>query len=188
MTFTCLPHGRAWAPFASALAGLAGGVRVVYEDADVLVADKPRGVAVARADGGDDTLEDRLRALYGDVRPVHRLDVATAGLVLFARNAAAEAALSEAIRMRAIRKFYRCTVRAVATRSALIWRISAIRFSGMTSMATVPGTARCAQRSLRLPRCGSNCISRKEAALRGSRGKRSAGLSPEGTPQLPAAK
>lgn len=113
MTFTCLPHGRAWAPFASALAGLPGGVRVVYEDADVLVADKPRGMAVARADGGDDTLEDRLRALYGDVRPVHRLDVATAGLVLFARNAAAEAALSEAIRMRAIRKFYRCTVRGV---------------------------------------------------------------------------
>ena len=42
---------------------------------------------------------------------MHRLDVATAGLVLFARNAEAEAALSEAIRSRTIRKFYRCTVR-----------------------------------------------------------------------------
>lgn len=110
MTFTCLPQGGAWTPFAAALAGLVGGVRVVYADADILVADKPRGMAVAKADGGANTLEERLSAVYGDVRPVHRLDVATAGLVLFARNAQAEAALSDAIRTRSIRKFYRCTV------------------------------------------------------------------------------
>ena len=113
MTFTSLPQGGAWAPFADALSRLSGGVRVVYEDADILVADKPRGMAVARADGGTGTLEERLAALYGDVRPVHRLDVATAGLVLFARNAAAEAALLDAIRSRTIGKFYRCTVRGV---------------------------------------------------------------------------
>lgn len=111
MTFTSLPHGGAWAPFAAELAGLSSGVRVVYADADILVADKPRGMAVAMADGGADTLEERLCAAYGPLRPVHRLDVATAGLVLFARNAEAEAALSEAIRSRTIRKFYRCTVR-----------------------------------------------------------------------------
>ncbi len=112
LTFTAMPRGGAWAPFSGALAQLAGGVEVVYMDDDILVAGKPRGMAVAAADGAGDTLEGRLSALYA-VRPVHRLDVATAGLVLFARNAAAEEALLAAIRARTIRKFYRCTVRGV---------------------------------------------------------------------------
>ena len=67
-------------------------------------------MSVAAADGGD-SLQARLEAaLGGRVYPVHRLDVATGGLVLFARNGKAEAELNAAIESRSIKKFYRCTV------------------------------------------------------------------------------
>lgn len=109
MTFVSLPAGGAWAPFREALAGLTGGVSVVFEDENILCINKPRGTGVAAADG-ENSLEERLRPLYGDVRPVHRLDVQTAGLVLFARNERAEQALLDAIRERKVEKYYRCTV------------------------------------------------------------------------------
>ncbi len=112
MTFTSLPAGGAWADFHEALQGLTAGVSVVFEDENILCVNKPRGIGVAAADG-ENSLEERLRPLYGDVRPVHRLDVQTAGLVLFAKNERAEAALLAAIRERRLEKYYRCTVRGV---------------------------------------------------------------------------
>ncbi len=110
MAFFSAPKGRAWEPFADELAALGAGVRLVFCDGDLLCADKDAGMSVADADGGD-SLEARLKRAFGaDVFPVHRLDVATAGLVLFARNSRAKDALDEAIKTRAIRKYYRCEV------------------------------------------------------------------------------
>lgn len=110
MTFTCPPKGRAWDPFADEIAALCKGVRIVFADEDILCADKDAGMSVTREDGGD-SLEARLQdALGSGVFPVHRLDVATSGLVLFARNPRAKDALDEAIKSRAIRKYYRCEV------------------------------------------------------------------------------
>ncbi|MBE5784638.1 MAG: hypothetical protein E7330_02440 [Clostridiales bacterium] len=112
MTFVSLPQGGAWAAFHEALEGLAADISVVFEDENILAVNKPRSIGVAAADGAN-SLEERLRSLYGDVRPVHRLDVQTAGLLLFAKNETAEEALLAAIKERRIRKFYRCTVRGV---------------------------------------------------------------------------
>lgn len=110
MAFFCPPKGRAWEPFADELAALGAGVRLVFAGGDILCADKDAGMSVAEADGGD-SLEARLKSALGkDVFPVHRLDVATSGLVLFARNTRAKDALDEAIKTRAIRKYYRCEV------------------------------------------------------------------------------
>ena len=110
MTFTLPPHGAAWEPFETELKALCGGVRIVYADENILCCNKAAGMSVAAADGGD-SLQARLEAaLGGRVYPVHRLDVATGGLVLFARNGKAEAELNAAIESRSIKKFYRCTV------------------------------------------------------------------------------
>lgn len=70
---------------------------VVYEDENVLVADKYAGVnteALAEA------LKER------GARAVHRLDRNTCGLLVFARTDAAECALLEAFRARRVRKEY----------------------------------------------------------------------------------
>ena len=85
---------------------------LVYEDDDILVVNKPAGVEV---DGSaDDTLLKRVCATLakrgGPSQAVlcHRLDAGTSGLVLLARNAAAEQFLTEAIRQRQIQKRYLC--------------------------------------------------------------------------------
>lgn len=110
MTFTLPPHGAAWKPFETELKALCGGVRIVYADENILCCNKAAGMSVAAADGGD-SLQARLEAaLGGRVYPVHRLDVATGGLVLFARSERAEAELNAAIESRSIKKLYRCTV------------------------------------------------------------------------------
>lgn len=110
MEFSSPPRGKAWEPFSEELAALLSGVRLVYLDGDILCADKDAGMSVCEADGGD-SIEARLKAALGEeIHPAHRLDVATSGLVLFARSAEAAAALEEAIKARAIRKFYRCEV------------------------------------------------------------------------------
>ncbi len=110
MTFVSRPRGKAWAPFEDELSALIAGVRLVYADGDLVVADKDAGLSVTKDDGGD-SLEGRLTDAFKQaVFPVHRLDVATTGLVMFARNERAQQALDEAIRARTLRKYYRCEV------------------------------------------------------------------------------
>ena len=84
----------------------------VYEDDDIIIANKPAGLTV---DGGDaDTLVKRVQAkLAAEGKPTHavlchRLDTGTSGLVLLAKNNAAEAFLTEAIKKREIEKRYLC--------------------------------------------------------------------------------
>ncbi|HBN13304.1 MAG TPA: hypothetical protein DD415_06785 [Clostridiales bacterium] len=71
---------------------------VVYEDENVLIADKFQGVT---AEG----LCAELCAL-GEFYPVHRLDRNTGGLIAFAKNKTAEAQLLEAFKERKVNKIY----------------------------------------------------------------------------------
>ncbi len=83
--------------------------RIVYADEDVIVLDKPAGLAVQ---GGPKTprhLDAMLDALAeGGERPrlVHRLDRDTAGLLLLARNRRAARELMHAFRRHRVRKLY----------------------------------------------------------------------------------
>ena len=84
----------------------------VYEDDDILIANKPAGIAV---DGpAEDTLRKRVQAtLAASGQPphavlCHRLDTGTSGLVLLAKNEAAEQFLTQAIKDRTIQKQYLC--------------------------------------------------------------------------------
>lgn len=111
MTFTALPEGGAWRSFGDEMRLLTSGVSCVYSDEDVFVINKPAGVTVANADGGEDTLESRIESAGLTAYPVHRLDAKTSGLVIFARDQEAKDALDEAMRLRTIKKSYRAVVR-----------------------------------------------------------------------------
>jgi 23S rRNA pseudouridine1911/1915/1917 synthase len=88
---------------------------VVYEDADVVVVDKPAGMVVHPAPGHPrGTLVNALLARYpdiaigGDLRPgiVHRLDRETSGLLVVARNQRALHHLQAQQQAREMRKLY----------------------------------------------------------------------------------
>ena len=113
MTFTALPEGGAWERFGDEMRLLSAGVSCVFSDPDLLIINKPAGVTVANADGGEDTLESRIASAGIKAYPVHRLDAKTSGLIIFARNERAKAALDEAMRARTIKKCYRAIVRGV---------------------------------------------------------------------------
>ena len=87
----------------------------VYENDDLIVANKPAGIPVEGPEG--DTLLGRCcKTLYGagrwdaahPPRLCHRLDTGTSGLVLLAKTPAAEAFLTGLIRDRTLRKRYLC--------------------------------------------------------------------------------
>ena len=84
------------------------GFECVHVDAHCIVAVKPSGLLSVPGRGahGQDCLAARVQAEYGDALVVHRLDMSTSGLMLFARGAAAQRALSAAFAARAVHKRY----------------------------------------------------------------------------------
>ena len=82
----------------------------LYEDADVLVLNKPMGLAVQGGSGTVrhvDGMLDALRDPHGQrPRLVHRLDKDTAGCLLVAKTRFAAAALAKSFRSRSARKIY----------------------------------------------------------------------------------
>ena len=89
---------------------------VVYEDADLLIIDKPAGLVVHPAPGhASGTLVNALLArdgsfggIAGVARPgiVHRLDRDTSGLIMVAKNDVAQAHLMAQLKARRVKKTY----------------------------------------------------------------------------------
>ena len=82
---------------------------IVYEDDDLVVLNKPAGLAVQGGTGQGRHIDGLLGALsQGDYRAslVHRLDKDTSGLLLIARHPKAAATLSDMFRGRDIEKIY----------------------------------------------------------------------------------
>jgi len=83
---------------------------MLYEDADVLVFNKPMGLAVQGGSGTTRHLDGMLEVMrdaHGQrPRLVHRLDKDTAGCLLVAKTRFAAAALAKSFRSRAARKIY----------------------------------------------------------------------------------
>ena len=85
---------------------------ILYEDGAVLVVVKRPGIEVC--DGEGMTLLDVLRENgYPEALAVHRLDVHTGGLLLFARSPEAEEALRALLAGRQLHKEYECVVAGV---------------------------------------------------------------------------
>ena len=81
---------------------------VLYVDESLLVLDKPAGLLSVPGRGEDkqDCLSTRAQRLYADALVVHRLDMATSGLMVMARGATAQRNLNEAFARRAVTKRY----------------------------------------------------------------------------------
>ncbi len=99
-------------------------LEVIYEDKDIIVVNKPKGMVVHPANGNPDgTLvnaimsicKDSLSGIGGELRPgiVHRLDKDTSGLLIVAKNDKAHIKMSEAIKNREVKKIYIALVRGV---------------------------------------------------------------------------
>lgn len=89
-------------------AGVPPGLALRAESPDFWIVDKPAGLLSVPGRGPDkaDCVLARLQALDAGARTVHRLDQATSGLMVFARHAAAQAALSAAFERRQVAKRY----------------------------------------------------------------------------------
>lgn len=80
----------------------------MHADAALLVLDKPAGLLSVPGRGADkqDCASIRAQALWPDALIVHRLDMATSGLLLMARGAAMQRTLSMAFESRSVDKRY----------------------------------------------------------------------------------
>jgi len=82
------------------------GIAVVYADDAMVVLDKPAGLLSVPGRGADkqDCLSSRAALHYADASIVHRLDMATSGLLLMARGAENQRRLGMAFANRQIQK------------------------------------------------------------------------------------
>ena len=87
---------------------MTSGFELVHVDAHCLVAIKPSGLlsVPGRGERGQDCLIAHVQAAFADALVVHRLDMSTSGLMLFARGAAAQRVLSAAFAAREVHKRY----------------------------------------------------------------------------------
>ncbi len=87
-------------------------LQLLYLDDALMVVCKPAGLLAVpgRGEAGADNLWTRLQALHADALVVHRLDMATSGLMVFARGAVAQRALSMAFEARRVNKQYEAVV------------------------------------------------------------------------------
>ena len=99
-------------------------IEIIYEDSDIIVVNKPKGMVVHPANGNPDgTLvnaimaicKDSLSGIGGEIRPgiVHRIDKDTSGLLIVAKNDNAHVKMSEQIKDRKVNKKYIALVRGI---------------------------------------------------------------------------
>lgn len=95
------------------VSGDSAGVRILYEDSDLCVADKPSGMVCHASHGHySDSLTHAVASLLktptapSELRCIGRLDKDTSGLVLFAKNQLAAARLSRQRESGALKKEY----------------------------------------------------------------------------------
>lgn len=89
-------------------------VKVVFENDNFLVVEKPAGMVTTKEGKDDNTLEDFLKENYPNNLPrngiIHRLDKGTSGLVLVARGEESFVNFKKQFKDRLVRKKYFCLV------------------------------------------------------------------------------
>ena len=97
-------------------------IEIIYEDSDIIVVNKPKGMVVHPANGNPDgTLvnaimaicKDSLSGIGGEISIVHRIDKDTSGLLIVAKNDNAHVKMSEQIKNHEVKKTYIALVRGV---------------------------------------------------------------------------
>ena len=96
-------------------------IEILHQDRDLVVAVKPRGV-LSEDHPSEDCMPALLRPLAGRVLTVHRLDRPVGGVMVYARNKKAAAALSAAVQSGTLKKTYTAVVTGTPTEPAGEWR------------------------------------------------------------------
>ena len=98
---------------------------LVFSDDALFVLDKPSGLLSVPGKGADkqDCLSSRVQAEYADALVVHRLDMATSGLILMARDAEAQRRLSIAFANREVTKRYCAVVNGIVDPPQSEWGV-----------------------------------------------------------------
>lgn len=106
------PHTPQPASPQATAAAVPPGLRVLFADEHLLVLDKPAGLLAVPGRGEDkqDCLSARAQTQYPDALIVHRLDMATSGLVIMGRGLEAQRRLSQAFEQRRVHKRYMAVV------------------------------------------------------------------------------
>lgn len=88
---------------------------ILHLDDRLIAVDKPAGLlsVPGKLEGRQDCLITRLQAVYPDALVVHRLDCDTSGLILFARDKAAQGHLGQEFEQRRAKKSYIARVKGV---------------------------------------------------------------------------
>ncbi len=83
-------------------------LKVLYEDADLVAVVKQSGLLSVPGRSAElaDCIEARARTRYGEVMIVHRLDQATSGVMVLARNLPVQRGLSRQFELRQVEKIY----------------------------------------------------------------------------------
>jgi tRNA pseudouridine32 synthase/23S rRNA pseudouridine746 synthase len=94
---------------------------VVYADDALLILNKPAGLLAVPGRGPDkqDCLSARAQQRFGEALVVHRLDMATSGLIVMARHTAVQRDLAYAFAQRQVAKRYEAVVTNIDTLQAL---------------------------------------------------------------------
>lgn len=94
-------------------------VEIIYQDDDIIVVNKPSGISVTKDRSGAAKLADILgeqlgQQLRGELRLVHRLDKATSGVMVLAKNIEAQTRFTNYFRNRLVKKTYLTLVIGIA--------------------------------------------------------------------------
>ena len=110
------------APLDGAVKPFNGEVKIVYEDEDVVIVNKPSGLLIHEDGNTFNTLTNRLNFYYQQqgfdypVLPVHRLDYDTSGIVVFAKHFMSLAYLSKQFENQDVKKIYVAVVDNIMTK------------------------------------------------------------------------
>lgn len=94
--------------------------KILYQDKDLLVVEKPSGLLSnpGRGDHLQDSVQQRLAQQFSPLYLIHRLDMATSGLMVFALRKKAEVALKQQFASRLVEKTYLARVAGIPPVSA----------------------------------------------------------------------
>ena len=83
-------------------------LETIYQDDDILVVNKPSGLLSVSGKAAEhwDCLEYRVKLVLPTARVVHRLDMATSGVMVFALNAESQRQLNRQFQLRQTQKSY----------------------------------------------------------------------------------
>lgn len=86
------------------------GLSVIYQDDDLIIIDKPSGLLSVPGKTEPDCAQARVQAQFPEALTIHRLDMATSGILVFARNANAQRHVGLQFERRMVAKHYTARV------------------------------------------------------------------------------